>query len=346
MNEYAQKAVSALDRIAAAVFYLLSVLLFPVTLIGYAIWVGKTILTGRGSGISRTAQGPLSIRWFMHHLGTREDEPSHRLLLVLPGVSPLGVRLVAGPMRLSHRLTGYVPRAFRYPFEGDIPRQYEVSARVTFFDAEVSRYLAEVSQFVTLGAGFDTRAFRLPKEGRVHSFEIDAPKTQAIKREMVKKAGIEVAEVTFVAADFEKEDWLSRLVEAGFDPGKPALFLWEGVMFFLDREAVEATLRKIASCASGSVVAFDYLTTEVLESQALSWRYARAGLRAAGEPWKFGIESTPPSSERLAELLRSCGLSLGKHRTLGKETEGKRAWGGFATAIVRGVPPGGRTVGS
>src|SRR6266581_890935 len=137
MNEYAQKAVSALDRIAATVFYLLSVLLFPLTLIGYAIWVGKTILTGRGSGVSRTAQGPLSIRWFMHHLGTREDEPSHRLLLVLPGVPPLGVRLVAGPMRLSHRLTGYVPRAFRYPFEGDIPRQYEVS-----------RYLAEVCQFV------------------------------------------------------------------------------------------------------------------------------------------------------------------------------------------------------
>jgi methyltransferase (TIGR00027 family) len=343
MNEYAQKAASALDRIAAAVFYLLSVLLFPVTLIGYAIWVGKTILTGRGSGVSRTAQGPLSIRWFMHHLGTREDEPSHRLLLVLPGVSPLGVRLVAGPMRLAHGLTGYVPRAFRHPFEGDIPSQYEVSARVTFFDAAVDQYLAEVSQFVILGAGFDTRAFRLPKQGRVHSF---APKTQALKREMLKKVGIEEAPVTFVAADFEKEDWLSRLVDAGFDTDKPTLFLWEGVMFFLDREAVEATLRKIASCASGSVVAFDYLTTEVLESQALHWRYARAGLRAAGEPWKFGIESTPPSSERLAELLRSCGLSLGKHRTLGKETEGKRAWGGFATAIVRGVPPAARTVGS
>jgi len=335
MNEGERKTSSARELIAAIVFYMLSILLFPVTLIGYVIWVGKTILTGRGSGVSRTAQGPLSIRWFMHHLGTREDEPSNRLMMVLPGVSPLGVRLVAGPMRFSHRLTGYVPRAFRYPFEGDIPRQYEVSARVTFFDAEVSRYLAEVSQFVILGAGFDSRAFRLPKEGRVHSFEVDAPQTQAIKREMLKRAGIEEAPVTFVAADFEQEDWLSRLVEAGFDPGKPALFLWEGVMFFLDREAVETTLRKIESCASGSVVAFDYLTTEVLESQALHWRSARAGLRAAGEPWKFGIESTPPSGERLAELLRSCGLALGEQRTLGKEMERERAWGGFATATVK-----------
>jgi methyltransferase (TIGR00027 family) len=337
--------VVARDRLAAPVFCILSILLLPVRLLGYVLWVGRTLLTGRGSGVSRTAQGPLSIRWYMHLLGTRQDEPSHRLLLLLPGVSPVGVRLVAGPLRLSHRLTGYVPRAYRYPFEGDIPRRYEVSARVTFFDAAVDRSLAEISQFVILGAGFDTRAFRLPNEARVRSFEVDAPKTQALKRELLSKAGIQEAGVTFVCADFEKEDWLSRLVEAGFDPGKPALFLWEGVMMLLSQEAVEATLRTIGSCASGSVVTFDYLTSEVLESQALSWRAARAGLRAAGEPLKFGIESTPPSSERLASFLRSCGLSLGEQRTLGKETDGKRAWGGFATAIVRGVPPGERTVG-
>ncbi len=335
MNEYDQKAISARGLIAAAVFYILSVLLFPVTLIGYVIWVGKAILTGRGSGVSGTAQGPLSARWFMHNLGTREDEPSNQLMMVLPGVPSLGVRLVAGPLLLAHRLTGYVPRAFRYPFEGDIPKQYEASARVAFFDAAVERYLADVDQFVILGAGFDTRAFRLPKDARVRSFEVDAPKTQAIKREMLSKTSIDSTGVTFVSADFEKENWLTRLVDAGFDPCKPALFLWEGVVNYLDREAVEATLRKIASTAKGSVVAFDYLTTEVLESQALYWRYARAATRAAGEPLKFGIDSTPPSSERLAELLRSCGLSLVEQRTLGRETERVRAWGAFATAIVK-----------
>jgi len=57
--------------------------------------------------------------------------------------------------------------------------------------------------------------------------------------------------------------------------------------------------------------------------------------RAAGEPLTFGIDSTPPSRERLAELLRVCGLSLVEQRTLGQGTEGKRAWGGFATAIVK-----------
>jgi methyltransferase (TIGR00027 family) len=335
MNEDNQKIVSVHDLIAATIFYILSVLLFPIMLIGYIIWIGKAYLAGRKSGVSVTAQGPLSARWIEHNLGTRRDEPANRLMMVLPNVSPLGVRLAAGPMLLAHRLTGYVPKAFRYPFEGDIPMQYEASARVAFFDNAVDRYLTEIAQFVILGAGFDTRAFRLPENIQVRSFEVDVPETQAIKRKMLEKANIDPAGVTFVAADFEKDDWLARLIEAGFDPDKPALFLWEGVIMYLDRKAVEATLRKIASTAKGSVVAFDYFTTEPLESQALYWRYARAMTRAAGEPLKFGIDSTPPSSERLDKLLRACGLSLSEQRTLGQETKGKRAWGGFATAIVK-----------
>ena len=322
------------DPVAAAAFYGLNVLLSPITLVGYAIWVGKGVLGRRGSGVSGSAQGPLSARWFAHQLGTRPDEPANRLMPVVPGVPPLGLRLASSSLLLAHRLTGYVPRAFRYPFEGDIPRQYEASARMAFFDAAVERYLGDIGQFVILGAGFDTRAYRLPPDTRVRSFEVDAPKTQAIKCAMLEKAGIDATGVTFVAADFAEEDCLARLVEAGFDPTERTLFLWEGVMIYLDRTAVEGTLRKLASTARGSVVAFDYFTTEALESGALYWRYARAATRAAGEPLRFGVDSTPPSSERLAELLRSCGLSLGEQRTLGRETAGQRAWGGFAIAIV------------
>jgi len=192
-----------------------------------------------------------------------------------------------------------------------------------------------VAQFVILGAGFDTRAFRLPADTQARSFEVDAPKTQAVKREVLEKAGVDLTSITFVAADFEKEDWIKKLVDTGFDPSKSTLFLWEGVMMYLDKAAVEATLRMIAGTAKESVVAFDYFTTEPLESRALYWRYGRASTKAAGEPLKFGVDSTPPSRERLAELLHSCGLSLVDQRTLGQETECKRAWGGFAIAKVK-----------
>lgn len=59
---------------------------------------------------------------------------------------------------------------------------------MAFFDAAVDRYLADIAQFVILGAGFDTRAFRLPKDTRGRSFDVDAPKTQAVKREMLEES--------------------------------------------------------------------------------------------------------------------------------------------------------------
>ena len=103
----------------------------------------------------------------------------------------------------------------------------------------------------------------------------------------------------------------------------------------LDQEAGEETLRKIAGTVKSSVVVFDYFTTEPLTSRIFYWRYGRAATKASGEPMKFGIDSTLPSREQLNGLLRTCGLSLVEHLTLGQETENKRAWGGFAVAIVK-----------
>lgn len=335
MNEKNMKVEKISSPLAALAFYTLSLLLFPVMLLGYILWITKMYLVGRSSGVSLTAQGPLSARWLQHMLGTRPDEAAARLLMVVPGFSRLAAHLFADPILFASRLTGFVPKTFRYPFEGDVPPQAEASARTTFFDGAVERYLPAIDQFVILGAGFDTRPYRLSKQMPVRTFEVDAPKTQSVKREMLKKAGIDASRVTFVSADFEKEDWLTRIGEAGFDLHKPALILWEGVIMYLEHVAVVETLRKVAGLAKGSVLAFDYFTTEPLLSNDLYWRYGRAATKAAGEPMKFGVDRTPPSRERLADLLHSCGLSLVEQHTLGNETKGKRAWGGFAIAAVK-----------
>ncbi len=329
-----QKRTSTGSPIAALVYYLILILLLPVFLLGYVIWVVK-FLARRKSEASATAQAPLFGRWLQHHMGIRQDEATDRLWRVNSSVPSLAWHLVAGPMLLAHRVSGYAPKSYRYPFEGEITIQNQGWARQTFYDRVVQQYIPEMAQFVILGAGYDTRALNLPKNTPIRSFEIDTPATIAGKREMLTKAGIDTTGIVLVAADFAQEDWLAKLVEAGFNASQPTLFIWEGVTPYLDREAVQATLRKIASTATGSIVAFDYFTTEVLESDALLMRSIRASLSAGGEPLKFGIDSTPPSRERLVELLQSCGLSLAEQHTLGQETEGKRAWGGFAIAIVK-----------
>jgi methyltransferase (TIGR00027 family) len=334
MNPGNQKAGSTNGPIAAVVYYLINILLFPITAIGYG-FMSVSFYAGRKSAVSGTALAPLTGRWLFHNLGTRPDEPAHRLMMAMSGVS---VSLTLGPMVLAHRVTGFVPKDYRYPFQGEVTLGNQGGARQTIYDHIVEQYLPNIPQFVILGAGFDTRALRLngmPKYDSVRSFEIDTPPTLAYKRENLVKAGIDSSGVTFVPADFEKDDWLARLTEAGFNPNQPALYLWEGVVPYLDQEAVNDTLRKIAGTAKGSIVAFDYFSSEVTESQALAMRSIRASLNAGGAPLKFGIDSTPPLREHVAELVQSCGLTLIDQQTMGQETNGKRAWGGFAVAEVK-----------
>ena len=319
-------------RVSRVGFYLLCTLMSPVILVGYLVWVGKLFAAGR-SGVSATAQGPLSARFSEHNFGTRQDEAADRLMRALPGVPRLGLRLTTDPVLLAHRVTGYVPRAFRYPFEGDVPLSTR-PRRASGFRRRGGSAPPRRRAVCHPRRGF--RHPRLPaaERYRVRVFEVDSPQTQMVKRETLQKVGIDSSAVTFVAADFEQDDWLACLSAAGFAPDERTLFLWEGVTMYLNREAVEDSLRKIASTAQGSVVAFDYFTTEALESRALYWRYGRAATKSTGETLKFGVDSTPPSRERLAELLRSCGLSLADQRTLGDDTPTRRAWGGFATATV------------
>jgi methyltransferase (TIGR00027 family) len=116
----------------------------------------------------------------------------------------------------------------------------------------------------------------------------------------LRRAHIERADVSLVSTDFEHDDWLAGLIDAGFDRNTPALFLWEGVTPYLSRAAVDATLQRVASTSKGSVVGFDCFTTEVLESTSPALRMLRASLNASGEPLKFGVDSTPPLRDGVA----------------------------------------------
>lgn len=320
------------NTVKALIFRIIQIVWFPIAFVGYILFVAKLIVFRRETGVSATTLASLYTRWMQHRLRTRIDEPCEQLMRVLPNVSYPALRLVTAGTLLAHRLTGYIPALYRFPFEGEPQMPQEPAARTTFFDAALTRHLKDMKQLVILGAGWDTRAYRMPEE--IRCFEIDAPETQQAKRQMLKKAGLDTTRITFVPADFMTEDWLEKLVHAGFEPDKPSFFLWEGVTMYLDREAVESTLRKIASTASGSVVAFDYFNAHVIDAKGLYMNYARTVLNAIGEPLRFGIAGTPPARTQVAAFLASCGLSMEEQRNFGQETSRKPAMGGFTTAIV------------
>ena len=145
-----------------------------------------------------------------------------------------------------------------------------------------------VRQTVVLGAGFDTFALRNPySDLGLRVFEVDHPATQAWKRRRLSEVGLAIpASLTFAAVDFESDDLGHGLRDAGFDPDRPAFFIWLGVVPYLGRAAIAATLRYIASLPESEVV-FDY--SEPLENYPPERRAEIEALAAytaeIGEPW-------------------------------------------------------------
>ena len=121
--------------------------------------------------------------------------------------------------------------------------------------------LTGTEQYVILGAGLDTFAFREPEFLSKHRvFEVDHPLTQADKRERITRAGWTIpGNLAFIPVDFTKDSLTDRLTAAGFDPSVKSFFSWLGVTYYLSAEAIGKTLAELSSlCADGSSLVFDY----------------------------------------------------------------------------------------
>lgn len=144
-------------------------------------------------------------------------------------------------------------------------------------------------QYVILGAGLDTYAYRSAEEDGAKVFEVDLPATQAWKRDLLRTAGIaEPAWVTYVPIDFERATLADALGGAGFRADAPAFFSWLGVTMYLDEAAIEHTLHFIGALAAGSGVVFDYAVDTSLLSprERMGVQFISTKTAEQGEPWK------------------------------------------------------------
>ena len=149
-----------------------------------------------------------------------------------------------------------------------------------------------IAQYVILGAGLDSFAYRSPLAGQVAVFEVDHPATQDFKLGQLSAAGIPVpANVVFVPADFENDlaggSLAELLVRSGLDLTSPAFVSWLGVTMYLTRAAISQTLAEISGFAPGTQLIADYILPAVLRDDTGN---AYAGLVAPaaakrGEPW-------------------------------------------------------------
>jgi methyltransferase (TIGR00027 family) len=175
-----------------------------------------------------------------------------------------------------------------------------IVARARFIEDLVAEERAKgVAQYVILGAGLDTFAQRRADiASALHVFEVDQAAPQAWKQQRLIELGYGIPEwLRFVPVDFEKDAWWERLTQAGFAANRPAVVTATGLSLYLTKEANLDMLRRIATFAPGSTLAFTFiLPAEVDES-------VQQSARASGTP--FLSFFTPP--EMLA-LGREAGF--------------------------------------
>lgn len=219
-----------------------------------------------------------------------------------------------------------------------LARLSAVPLRMLAIDVELERAVAlGRRQVASVGAGLDTRAFRMKALSAAHFFEIDHPATQAFKQG--KAAGLSpvVEKLTYVPVDLERDALSTCLLSAGHRPDEPTAWIWEGVVMYLSDEALRATLRALADAsAPGSVLLVNYMEPDaprgrslVLHLIARIWKeplvgfrrrevmlaeVERAGFRAlrdtGAEDWarQFGApfdSSNPAANTRLLVAERS-----------------------------------------
>ncbi len=165
-----------------------------------------------------------------------------------------------------------------------------------------------MAQYVILGAGLDSFAYRSSLAGQLRVFEVDHPATQAWKRERLAAAHIAVPSgVTFVAVDFRIDSLADRLIDMGFERSQPAFVSWLGVTQYLTREAIGTTLDVVCGFAPGTELVMEYVVPDAMRdaSGGALADFFMPRTAAFGEPWLTFFTPT-----EVGELLAARGLAV------------------------------------
>jgi methyltransferase (TIGR00027 family) len=244
---------------------------------------------------------------------------------------PSQTALAAAAARAAHLVVDTEPLIFRDPVAADLigapgaemvgyhrssgdhivlaGTRAQVTVRSRWTEERLAGLAAGgLDQYVILGAGLDSFAYRSPLVGGVRVFEVDHPATQRWKLDLLAAAGITPPDgLVFVGVDLEAEPLADRLAAGGFDLGRPALVSWLGVSMYLTADAVAATLAVVGGLAAGTELVMEYALPPGLrdETGAAYAGFALAVAAERGEPWRSFF--TP---EQLSGLLQASGMTV------------------------------------
>jgi methyltransferase (TIGR00027 family) len=166
-----------------------------------------------------------------------------------------------------------------------------ITARERYIDVFLKACLSEgLDQVVILGAGFDTRAYRVARIEQTRVFEVDHPTTQEVKLKRLKKVIDPLPDhVTFIPVDVDTDTLAERLLASSYNEQGKTLFIWQGLTMYLTPKGIDSSLAFITNHSGpDSAVIFDYFYNETLRDMRM--KTTRRITRAIGERLIFGID--------------------------------------------------------
>ena len=202
----------------------------------------------------------------------------------------------------------YHRRSGDHPILRGARQQVVVRSRCTE-DRLAARMADGVTQYVVLGAGLDSFAYR--STAGIDVYEVDHPATQQWKRGRLAAANIDIpATAHLVSVNFERDALATALTDHGFDPSRPAVVSWLGVVGYLSIDAITETLGVIGGFAAGTDIVIDYTLPKGLRDADGDTYVEQVGQVAAqhGEPWRTFL-----SPDDMSTLLAKAGFDAVEH---------------------------------
>jgi methyltransferase (TIGR00027 family) len=213
---------------------------------------------------AKTGPGPTALvaieQFFPEDVRLIHDDLAYHIL-------PFSARAYVWLMRFP-RLRNWMVRAT----EKSVPGIWSgMICRKRYIDERVSEAAGRpIKAVVNLGAGFDTRAYRLPALANIPVWEVDQPENIAAKRSRLRKVlGAVPAHVILAAIDFDREELGAVLAAHGYVTTAPTFFIWEAVSQYLTEAGIQATFDFLAKAPAGSRLAFTYICKDFIDGEVL-----------------------------------------------------------------------------